>query len=272
MIAAISLALLQVAALSVLSGELPARVELALITRVVFVPADETLVQKDCALMPPRSWLCSGRLPGDIGVVLIQAGSDTGFVALGPHGVVSAGLAKWGRLIRVVPASEADEVSASAFMLERSAARPNTRTLDVAPDGDIRIWPVSPTVFWVTGTARPADAFIRFDAKSKARHDEPLERVLERPPDIPLTITLQLNVPLRATGRVLRQTPPRLESSRGESVRWPSTSLRKESYRRITCACSIDASRLIDSRMTRSLTAENPRMYSFAAVPVLLRR
>jgi hypothetical protein len=214
MIAAISSALLQVAALSVLSGELPPRVEPASITRVMFVPADTALVQRDCALMPPRSWRCSGRLPGDIGVVLFQAGSDTGFVALGPHCVVSAGVAKWGRLIRVVPAAEADEVSASAFVLERPAARPDRRTLDVAPDGDIRIWPVSPTVFWVAGTARPEDAFIRFNAKSSAQHDEPLERVLERPPDIPLTITLQLKASLRATGRVLRQTPPRLASYR----------------------------------------------------------
>jgi hypothetical protein len=138
---------------------------------------------------------------------VIHAGSDIGFVALGLHGVVSTGVAKWGRLIRIFPASEADEVSASALRLDRPAVRPNTRTLDVAPDDDTHVWPVSPTAFWVTGTSRQTDAFIRFEAKSSARHDEPLEDVAQDA-DTPLAVALQTSLAL--DGRV--------ESSNGSPV------------------------------------------------------
>jgi hypothetical protein len=215
MIAVLSSALLRFAALSVmsamsvLSGELPPQLEANSVTRVVFLPADdEAIVRKDCALQPPRGWLCGGRLPGDVGVVLFQAGSEIGFVALGLHGVVSTGVARWGRLIRVVPAVEADEVSAGAFILDRPGVRPNTRTLSVATDGDTHVWPLSPSVFWVAGMAGHQDAFIRFEAKSSARHDEPLERVMEGAPDTPLIVALQ--VPLVLNGRV--------ESSSGSVV------------------------------------------------------
>jgi hypothetical protein len=137
---------------------------------------------------------------GDVGVVLIQAGVEIGFVAFGTHGAVASGMAKWGRLIRVITAGDEEDISASALQIDRPAVRPNTRTLGVVPDNETHVWPVSPTAFWVVGSSRRSDAFIRFEAKQSARHDEPLERVMEGAAEAPMTIPLQLPVALE--GRV----------------------------------------------------------------------
>jgi len=206
-IAVAAFAILQVAKLS---GELPSQVEPAAVTRVVWVPADESaaIPQGDCVLLAPRGWSCHQRSAGDVGVVLIQAGAEIGFVAFGGHGVVASGIAKWGRVIRVTTAGDPEEVSAMALRLDRPAIRPNTRTLGVVPDTETHIWPMSSTAFWVAGTSRRADAFIRFEAKQSARHDEPLERVLEDEAESPLTIPLQ--PPLMLEGHV--------ESSSGAAV------------------------------------------------------
>jgi hypothetical protein len=203
MIAIVLSTLVQVASLS---GELPAQVDAAAVTRIVWVSGEtgSTVPRSDCQLQLARGWVCGAQSSGDIGVVVIETTEVCGFVVFGRQGLITSGVAPWARMIRATVPGGADgeivEMSAAALRISHPTARPNTRVLDVEPDADIRVWPIAPTTFWVAGTSRSSEAFIRLAAENVARHDEPLERIWGDAAEAPLDVLLQQPRSLR--GRV----------------------------------------------------------------------
>jgi len=202
----IAIALSTLVQVASLSGQLPAQVDPSAIARIVWVSGEmaSTVQRSDCQLQPPRGWVCGEQSSGDVGVVVIETPDVYGFVLLGRQGVIASGMAQWARMIRAsVPGREGLEVaamSATALRISHPVARPNTRVLDVEPDADTRVWPIAPTTFWIAGTSRLPDAFIRFAAENVARHDEPLERIWGDVAEAPLDVLLQRPRSLR--GRV----------------------------------------------------------------------
>ena len=141
-----------------------------------------------------------------VGVVLVETATDVGFVVKGSAGLSASGVAPWGRMIRADPRGRDVDVAAMAFGINRPRGRPNTRSFDIAPNGDVRIWPVGRRAFWVAGKPRSPgdkDVFVRITADGAARHDEPLEQVLAGSADTPFDVFLQQ--PLSLHGRV--ETP-----------------------------------------------------------------
>ena len=189
--------------MSALSGELPPGVEPSAVAQVVWVSAARASAAQasDCRLQPPRRWSCD--IPSaedDAGVVVIETDAGVAFVITGTDGAIASGVAPWGRLVRVLPANEEMEVAAAALQIRRPVARPNTRVLDVEADDDVSIWPIRKAAFWIAGTTRSPDRFVRLAAEQSATHDEPLETIAGDGATVPLDITLQ--TPLMLEGRV----------------------------------------------------------------------
>jgi len=203
MIAFVFSTLLQVASLS---GELPSQVDPSAVTGIVWLSGEAAspVQRSDCQLQPPRGWTCGAQSLGEVGAVVIESADVHGFVLFGPKGAIGSGTAPWARMIRaMVPNTAGDEIvemSAAALRLSRPSARPSTRVLDLEPDADVRVWSLAPTTFWIAGTSRSSDAFIRLAGENVARHDEPLERIWGDVAEAPFDVLLQQ--PLSLRGRV----------------------------------------------------------------------
>src|ERR1041385_3166101 len=93
--------------MAAVSGELPAQMDPAAVTRIVWVPAgaSDAPQNADCQLLPPRGWICNTLSSDDVGVVVIETATDVGFLARGQGSVAAAGVSTWGRLIRVADLS-----------------------------------------------------------------------------------------------------------------------------------------------------------------------
>jgi hypothetical protein len=187
------------------SGELPQSIDAAAVTRISWVAPDGTVAAvepraTDCQVSLPRGWVCHVESMDAVGVVLIETATNIGFVVRGRASLSAAGVAYWGRMIRVDSPDRDVEVTAMAFGINRPSGRPNTRSFDIAPTADVRIWPVGDRAFWITGKTRSPDVFIRITAEGAARHDEPLDQLLAGSADTPLDVLLQ--PPLSLRGRV----------------------------------------------------------------------
>jgi hypothetical protein len=198
-------AFVHLASLASLSGELPLQVEPDAVGRIAWVSGDmaSAIQRSECQLRRPRGWTCEAQSPGDVGAVVIEMADLSAFVVIGREGVIASGTAPWTRMIRAVvsigPTGEIAEVSATALRVWHPAARPNTRVLDVEPDGAVQVWAVAPNAFWIAGTSRSPGSFIRLAAQNAA-HDEPLERVWGDVADAPLDVALHQS--LSVHGRV----------------------------------------------------------------------
>src|SRR5215471_19275680 len=175
------------------SGALPQPIDAVAVTRILWVPADAAVEPQhtECQLNPPLGWVCHLESLDAVGVVLVETATNVGFVVKGGAGLSASGVAPWGRMIRADPLGHDVEVMAMAFGINRPRGRPNTRSFDIAPNGDVRIWPVGRRAFWVAGKTRAPgdnDVFLRITADGAARHDEPLERVLAGSADTPLDV------------------------------------------------------------------------------------
>lgn len=187
--------------MAAMNGELPAAVNPSAVTRVVWVAADRAAAAQigECRLRLPHGWSCDTSSPDGVGVVVIETDVGIAFVVAGATDVVASGIASWGKMIRVSGANDEPGVRAAALKINRPAARPNTRVLDVEADGDVQISPIGGASFWITGTERSPDSFIRFASERSATHDEPVDLIAG---DAAVALDIALQSPVSLEGRV----------------------------------------------------------------------
>ena len=183
-----------------LSGSLPVSIDA--VSRVVWISAREETDDGTCEVASQKRWHCD-IAAGAAGLVVFVNGSSVAFTAIGLH--ADDTVRRWGRVVRVqagaVDPVNLHDLRVTAWVPERSTARPHTQRLVPTEDSQVTVIPLSPTSFWVAGGADPQpDAYVQLAGRSIASVHVSTRLLASDSPDIPVLIAV--DHPQTLDGRV----------------------------------------------------------------------
>ncbi len=112
---------------------------------------------------------------------------------------------KWGRLVVAtmigtgIDEAAPPSIRAVARRVHVPASRPQSARLDVEAEDRVRVEPVGPHAFWVTGTFASEESWIEVTARGLASRRVPVMELREGSPELPLRIDLRPGLALAGT-------------------------------------------------------------------------
>jgi hypothetical protein len=194
---------LQSAAQIGISGHLPRGIEAP--SGVTWLAADADSDQPvACILTRPGQWACDGTPSNASGLVIIRENVLLGYIVIQHGSPAEDGVVSWGRLVRVTAGDDLHDLSVAAWKPQRSAVRARANRFQLIEDPDVRVYQLSETAFWISGTAPVAESVLILQGPLIAAYHIETAAFANGPSELPLI--LAASPPTAIAGRV--EAPP----------------------------------------------------------------